>query len=111
VKGLRCSFLNVGTSLSSNPPLFLHFQLIVEQEESFLVGLGCTYDGEHPLTSLVVRGLSDADFGPGEAADFSDLGATAADDAAHHVRRNRDVLGSEVSRRRSRRAESVGTGG
>jgi len=49
--------------LPPNTPLLLAFQLIVEQEESFLIRLRRTDDGEHALAGLVVRFFGDGDLG------------------------------------------------
>jgi hypothetical protein len=52
--------------------------LRVQEHESALGRLCSTDDGEHALSSLVVRDLGDRDTGAGEATDLGDLGTTTA---------------------------------
>jgi hypothetical protein len=81
----------------ANATLLLTLKLVVEQEESLLIGLGSTNNSEHALASFVMRGLGDGDLGTRKTADFCDLRTGTADDATHHVGGNRDILGANVA--------------
>ena len=83
--------------LPADSPLLLALKLVVQQKERFLVGLGSTNDGEHPLAGIVVRLLGNGDLGTRQTANLGNLGSIAADDASHHVARNGDVLGAQVA--------------
>lgn len=74
----------------------LSLEVLVQQVKRSLVGLSASHDGEHALTSVVMRCLSDADAGSGSLADLTDLATSAANDTSHHVRRNADILSLEL---------------
>lgn len=74
----------------------LALEVLVEKVECGLVGLGGAHDGEHTLTSLIMRSLGDGDASTGGLADLRDLAATTADDASDHVRWDGDVLGLDL---------------
>ena len=90
-------------------PHLLRLEVLVEEKEGRLIGLGRSHDGEHALAGLIVRSLrgmlvttlngtasltclSDGDSGSGGLPDLADLAAGAADDAANHVCRDADIL-------------------
>jgi hypothetical protein len=88
----------------------LRLEVLIEQVERLLVGAGATGDGEHALTSLVVRGLGNADASAGRLADLADLAASAANNATNHVGRDGDVLSLNVfTLLNSWRSETAGT--
>jgi len=68
-------------------------EVLVQEIQSLLVGLGASHDGEHAFTGLVMRGLGNRDASSRASPDLRDLGAATADDAANHVSRDADVLG------------------
>lgn len=74
----------------------LGLEVLVQQVESSLVGLGASHNGEHALTSIVMGCLGDADTGSRSLADLADLAASSSNDASNHVGRNADVLGLEL---------------
>jgi hypothetical protein len=74
----------------------LSLEVLVEQVECLLVSAGAAGDGEHALSSLVVRSLGNADAGARRLADLADLAASTADDATNHVGRDGDVLSLDV---------------
>jgi hypothetical protein len=74
----------------------LGLQVLVEKVQRRLVSLGTTHDGEHPFTSVIMRRLGNADSRARGLPDLRDLAAGAANDASHHVRRDRDVLSLDL---------------
>lgn len=70
----------------------LGLEVLVQEVQSLLVGLSASHDGEHALSGLVVRGLCNRNPGSRASADLRDLSAAPANDAAHHVSRNADIL-------------------
>jgi hypothetical protein len=74
----------------------LSLEVLVEQVECLLVSAGAAGDGEHALSSLVVRSLGNADAGARRLADLADLAASTANDASNHVGRDGDVLSLDV---------------
>ena len=95
-------------SARDDPSLLLNLQLTIQQVQGLFIRLGGPNDRKHPLARLVVRVLGDTNSGAGETSDFRDFGTGAADDAADHVRGDRDVLGLEVSGRGGRSRGGVG---
>jgi len=85
------------SSLTTKPPLFLAFQLVIKEVESLLVCLGRTDDCEHALTGFVVGFLGNGDFRARKSTDLGNFSPVLADYAANHVRGDRDGLGPEVS--------------
>ena len=59
----------------------LTLQLVVQQEQGLFVGLGGSNDGEHPLATVVMRSLGDADLGSGKTSDLGDLGSSTSAEA------------------------------
>lgn len=70
----------------------LTLEVLVEEVEGSLVGLGGAHDGEHALSSIIVWCLGDGDSGSRGLADLGDLASTTTDDASNHVGWNGDVL-------------------
>lgn len=87
----------------------LRLEVLVQEVQCFLVGARAAGNGEHALAGVVVGGLCDRDARAGALADLADLAAATADDAAHHVRGNADVLRLHLftifGMRRRRRAD------
>lgn len=71
-------------------------EVLVQEVQSLLVRLSTSHDREHALARLVVRGFRNRDSSSRAPADLRDLGSTTANDAAHHVSRNADVLGLDL---------------
>lgn len=88
--------LQLRLRVSPYSPLLLALELVVKQEERLLVCLRGTNDGEHPLSSVIVRSFGDRNLRAGQSADLSDLCAAATNDTANHVRRDGNVLSTEV---------------
>lgn len=70
----------------------LSLQVFVEEVERLLVARGTAGNGEHPLPGVIVRSLGDRDAGAGTLSDLADLAPASADDTAHHVGGNTNVL-------------------
>lgn len=74
----------------------LTLEVLVEEVEGSLVGLGGAHDGEHALSGIIVWCLGDGDSGSRGLADLGDLASATADDASNHVGWNGDVLGLDL---------------
>ena len=78
--------------LSTDTAFLLTFELVIEQIQCLLIGFGRTLNREHSLASVIVRALGDADLAAAQTTDLGNLRPRAPDNAADHVRRDRDVL-------------------
>ena len=74
----------------------LGLEVLIQEVQSRLVGLSTAHDGEHALSSLIMRSLGNADASTRCLADLTDLATSSANDASNHVRRNADVLRLEL---------------
>lgn len=95
-KDLVLGLILLALLLLPNSPILLTLQLIVQQEERLLICLWRTDDGEHAFACLIVWCFRNGDLRARKTPDLSYFGATAADDAADHIRWYGDILSAKI---------------
>lgn len=77
--------LNVGAPLASDSSLLFHLQLVIKEEQSFLVRFRSSNYGKHSLTGLIMGSFCDANFGTRKTTNFGNFCAATTDDTAYHI--------------------------